>query len=757
MIIKSLHIVSFGGLKNRDISLSNGVNVVFGSNESGKTSAAMFIKFIFYGLSAKATKAGEGVSERVRYVNRDTMQASGFIIAETNSGQVYRLERNLVLSDNTPAREKIRIVNQATGDVVAGQNPGEYFFGVTEEAFVSTCFISQSGAMKPEVSRLEGVIGKNSSQTAAENILSSGDEDIDVKRSLKKLDSMRRELCHKNGSGGEIGSLKERRASLAAELAECEGKAAEILAVGTSLDDIKKRISQLEEAGSRYNEIFSSLDKIVVKRRIDALNQAKSKLDAVKNQIDKIDSSPLGKSAAESLDESERDIRAYDELILAYDEEYADFEETDENEDELPGDAERDINACAELEADVKSKTAVAIAMFIASIVALAAFVLLYVFNTDAYTIPLILTAALVTVGVIFVARSIKARGLLNELLDKWDAESAEEFETTVKDRIAQADSTGREIRTRQDALSAIDEAKIRFDAAEEYINGLAASAGLEREDSIYSTITSLRALMDGVMGKRAELITLSEKLTGRLEALEDLTAGVDIDSAEEEAMRVMGTEEGKIAATLTSEENKKLTKEREFTGSALKSALKRKAALEERLLELGRLSHTPDEYKSMILSIDEEIEELTLRHDACELAVKVIKEAGESLRSGVVLRLSENAAEIVRSVTGKNSLSLDSTLTPTLAEGGRVLTSDILSRGTADLVYISLRIALSREVFAAESSPLILDEAFAHIDAERSASCLRSLSDGQYIILTCRGDELDAAEKFGMNTVKID
>ncbi len=757
MIINSLHIVSFGGLKNRDIALNSGVNVIFGSNESGKTSAAMFIKFIFYGLSSKATKAGDGVSERQKYVNRDTMQASGFIIAETSGGQAYRLERNLVLSDNSPAREKIRIVNQATGDVVSGQNPGEYFFGVPEEAFVSTCFISQSGVIKPEVSRLDGVIGKNASQTAAENILASGDEDIDVKRSLKKLDSMRRELCHKNGSGGEIGSLREKRASLAAELSSSEEKAAEILSVGTSLDDIKKRIAALEEAGSRYNEIFSSLDKIVVKQRIDALNQAEGKLDAVKKQIDKIDSSPLGSAASESLDRFERDIREYDELILSYDEEYSDFEESDGNEDGLPGEAEDDIAACAELEADVKSKNAVAIAMFGASVVALGAFILLYIFNTDVYTIPLILTAALMTVGVIFVARSIKSKGRLNELLDKWDAESAEEFETTVRDRVAQADSTGREIRTRQSMLEAIDEAKIRFDAAEKYVVELAQSAGLEREDSIYSTISSLRALMEGVRGKRGELITLSEKLTGRLEALEDLTAGVDIDAAVDDAVRVMGTEEGKIAAELTSEDIKKLTKEREFTGSALKSALKRKAALEEKLLELGRLSHTPEEYRSMINAIDEKIEELTLRHDACELAVKVIKEAGESLRSGVVLRLSESAAQLVRSVMGKSTLSVDSTLSPTLTEGNRVLTSDILSRGTADLVYISLRIALSREVFPSESSPLILDEAFAHIDAERSSSCLRSLSDGQYIILTCRGDELEAAEKFGMNTVKID
>lgn len=73
------------------------------------------------------------------------MQASGFMIVETDSRTSYRLERTLILSDNSPAREKVRIINLTTGDTVSSQEPGEYFFGVTEDIFVSTCFVSQSG------------------------------------------------------------------------------------------------------------------------------------------------------------------------------------------------------------------------------------------------------------------------------------------------------------------------------------------------------------------------------------------------------------------------------------------------------------------------------------------------------------------------------------------------------------------------------------------------------------------------------------
>ena len=51
MIIKRIHIAAFGPLRDFDCELYSELNLIKGENESGKTSLAMFIKFIFYGLS----------------------------------------------------------------------------------------------------------------------------------------------------------------------------------------------------------------------------------------------------------------------------------------------------------------------------------------------------------------------------------------------------------------------------------------------------------------------------------------------------------------------------------------------------------------------------------------------------------------------------------------------------------------------------------------------------------------------------------
>ena len=50
MKIKKIQIQQFGKLKNREISLEPGVNVIYGPNESGKSTLHGFLRGMFFGL-----------------------------------------------------------------------------------------------------------------------------------------------------------------------------------------------------------------------------------------------------------------------------------------------------------------------------------------------------------------------------------------------------------------------------------------------------------------------------------------------------------------------------------------------------------------------------------------------------------------------------------------------------------------------------------------------------------------------------------
>ena len=81
-----------------------------------------------------------------------------------------------------------------------GSEPGEYFFGMPEDVFVNTVFIRQLGTNEPDTSGVSAAI---------ENILCSADETVDVKKVISTLDKVRRQLLHKNSSGGAIPELHD--------------------------------------------------------------------------------------------------------------------------------------------------------------------------------------------------------------------------------------------------------------------------------------------------------------------------------------------------------------------------------------------------------------------------------------------------------------------------------------------------------------------------------------------------------------------
>ena len=51
MIIKSIHINAFGGIKNYHLKFIKGMNLIYGENEAGKSTIQNFVKIWLYGFS----------------------------------------------------------------------------------------------------------------------------------------------------------------------------------------------------------------------------------------------------------------------------------------------------------------------------------------------------------------------------------------------------------------------------------------------------------------------------------------------------------------------------------------------------------------------------------------------------------------------------------------------------------------------------------------------------------------------------------
>ncbi len=749
MKLTLLHIISFGGLSNREIRLDDGVNILYGANESGKTSVAMFVKFIFYGLSSKAPKSGES-SERARFINRLTGQAAGYLLLETDEGVEYRIERAILTSDNTPSRERVRIINRATGETLTGQNPGEYFFGVSEDVFLNTCFVAQNDFAKPDAGSINA---------AALNILSAADETVDVNRAIRAIDNVRREICHKNGSGGELAELRERRDNLTAEMETLSSRSAEILKISTSLDDIKKRIAELEETRDRCNGITSALDKILRKQRIATAESTEKKIAALDATLAELEKSPLGNGFAEEVADVERDLRfftesrvrdGFDDPVNPTEEEDAPIEERD------PTDVRIDpLEEALRLDTAAHFQFTISMALFIAGLFGLAASLLMYYFNTDLYILPLFITLAFVTIGVLFILLHSRTSANLTHLLNEYGTESIEELEELFRlsDVPTEDETEGDDLsEAPEPSMEQLTPNDLRYHAVTERIGELCNIAGVELREPLIDTVAELRKTADDIRSDRETMLAKRSNLAGKLEILNEQLATTDRLQAEFEYKEVMATPYGKEAATLNADGVKALTRERDFTVNALKSAEQRRDDLEHRLAELGTPAHSPAETLTEIDHLNRQIEELTLRRDACELAKTALTEASDAIRSGVIPKIAQNASILLSGATSgtHENLILDANLTAGCSTETDVLPSEYLSRGTSDLAYLSLRIALAEEIFKTEAPFFLFDESFAHVDIARIEGITSLLLDTQSLILTCRREESLAAERGG-------
>ena len=65
MKLDTIKINGFGKIKNKEIKLKDGINIIYGENESGKSTILKFIESMLYGLSKN--KNGKNKSDFDRY------------------------------------------------------------------------------------------------------------------------------------------------------------------------------------------------------------------------------------------------------------------------------------------------------------------------------------------------------------------------------------------------------------------------------------------------------------------------------------------------------------------------------------------------------------------------------------------------------------------------------------------------------------------------------------------------------------------
>ena len=91
MKIDFLKINGFGKIKNKEINLEKNINLIYGKNESGKSTLLKFIDGILYGISKN--KNGKDISDYDKYKPWNTEEFSGKINYTLDNGNKYEVFR----------------------------------------------------------------------------------------------------------------------------------------------------------------------------------------------------------------------------------------------------------------------------------------------------------------------------------------------------------------------------------------------------------------------------------------------------------------------------------------------------------------------------------------------------------------------------------------------------------------------------------------------------------------------------------------
>ena len=135
MIVKKIYMEGFGKFSDKTIEFSDGLTVIEGGNESGKTTVAMFLLAMFYGIEKK--RPGEEGEDDMyqKFLPWDNKDHFGGSMDFEHDGVMYRLTRNFL----QPSRVVLRNLSESK-EIFDGEKAFEEMRGISFTEYLNSYF-----------------------------------------------------------------------------------------------------------------------------------------------------------------------------------------------------------------------------------------------------------------------------------------------------------------------------------------------------------------------------------------------------------------------------------------------------------------------------------------------------------------------------------------------------------------------------------------------------------------------------------------
>lgn len=699
MKIKNIKVNAYGNIENKDINLEEGINIIHGANESGKSTLLNYIISIFYGISRN--KDGKVLSDYEKYKPWNSNEFSGRISYKLENGEKYEIFRDFNKKNPKIYNDKLEDISDR---FETDKKDGSKFFieqmGIDKQMYLSTVVSTQEEVRLDE---------KNQNMLIQKiaNLAGTGEDNVSYKKALIKLqEKIRDEIGTNKTSQKPINIIEKEIVEINNKIVETEKYRNRKYEIDAEKEQILSELKELEQQKQILQELQNSM-----KSEEETKNRLEIREKNRKDNIAKINELTNQKNTINAESERVQSAKNHlQDIIKGH----------KENIEKLNSEIEKIANEKEETQE--KEKPSIS---FIVITVVLAIALICSIILIKNYIVSGILEVAIIANIVFYVINKNKQKVNKAKLREKINQEKQykrEKLENQKQQIIANVNTTEKELEKQE-----------------------------EEEKQVNSELSMLK-------GQIILLEKNNEKIT---EEIEQDNKVIKEESNKNKQQIIEKYKDKNINDLLyindyrnyiskieeTINNNRIRIKGLEIEYNTIVPQLDEMVVLEEkREADKEKLAELRE--KESIINIA--IENLMDAYEEMKTTItpKFTKNLSESIQ-----KISSNKYNKV-TINDENGMIIEN-------NRGEYVEAIKLSTGTIDQLYLAFRLSMIDEL-SKENLPIILDESFAYSDNNRLKNMLQyltsDLNNHQTIIFTCTDREQKMLEAMNIpyNVVEL-
>ena len=699
MKIKNIKVNAYGNIENKDINLEEGINIIHGANESGKSTLLNYIISIFYGISRN--KDGKALSDYEKYKPWNSNEFSGRISYKLENGEKYEIFRDFNKKNPKIYNDKLEDISDR---FETDKKDGSKFFieqmGIDKQMYLSTVVSTQEEVRLNE---------KNQNMLIQKiaNLAGTGEDNVSYKKALIKLqEKIRDEIGTNKTSQKPINIIEKEIVEINNKIVETEKYRNRKYEIDAEKEQILSELKELEQQKQILQELQNSMkSEEETKNRLEIREKNRkdniTKINELKNQKNTIN------AESERVQSAKNHLQ---DIIKGH----------KENIEKLNSEIEKIANEKEETQGKEKPSNSFIIITVVLAIALICSIILI-----KNYIVSGILGVAIIANIVFYVINKNKQKVNKAKLREKINQEKQykrEKLENQKQQIIANVNTTEKELEKQE-----------------------------EEEKQVNSELSMLK-------GQIILLEKNNEKIT---EEIEQDNKAIKEESNKNKQQIIEKYKDKNINDLLyindyqnyiskiekTINNNRIRIKGLEIEYNTIVPQLDEMVVLEEkREADKEKLAELRE--KESIINIA--IENLMDAYEEMKTTItpKFTKNLSESIQ-----KISSNKYNKV-TINDENGMIIEN-------NRGEYVEAIKLSTGTIDQLYLALRLSMIDEL-SKENLPIILDESFAYSDNNRLKNMLQyltsDLNNHQTIIFTCTDREQKMLEEMNIpyNVVEL-